>query len=191
MTDADLARFFLALVLVLTAALTGGHVFERLRLPRVIGEIAGGVVLGPTVLGLAAPAAHAWLFGGAGPQAALLSAFYWLGLVLLMFTAGFRLRSESEAEGWGMVLALVLGAVAVPFAFGFLAAPLIADAALGDPLAFRLVMGIGAAVTSIPVIARLFLDLGLMESRFARDVVAAATLQDLLLWVVLAVATAV
>jgi Kef-type K+ transport system membrane component KefB len=108
-----------------------------------------------------------------------------------MFTAGFRLRSESEAEGRRMVLALVLGAVAVPFAFGFLAAPLVADAARGDPLAFRLVMGIGAAVTSIPVIARLFLDLGLMDSRFARDVVAAATLQDLLLWIVLAVATAV
>jgi Kef-type K+ transport system membrane component KefB len=191
MTDADLARFFLALVLVLTAALAGGHVFERLKLPRVIGEIAGGIVLGPSLLGLAAPEARAWLFGGAGHQAALLSAFYWLGLVLLMFTAGFRLQSRAEAEGRRIVLALVLGAVAVPFAFGFLAAPLVADAAKGDPLAFRLVMGIGAAVTSIPVIARLFLELRLMETRFARDVVAAATLQDLLLWVVLAVATAV
>ena len=48
MTDADLARFFLALVLVLSAALAGGHVFARLRLPRVIGEIAGGIVLGPS-----------------------------------------------------------------------------------------------------------------------------------------------
>ena len=75
MTDAELARFFLALVLVLTAALAGGHVFERLRLPRVIGEIAGGLVLGPTVLGLALPGAWASLFGGTGPQAALLSAF--------------------------------------------------------------------------------------------------------------------
>ena len=190
MTDAELARFFLALVLVLSAALAGGHVFERLKLPRVIGEIAGGVLLGPSVLGLAAPAAQAWLFAGAGPQAALLSAFYWLGLVLLMFTAGFRLQSGAEAEGRRIVLALVLGAAAVPFAFGFAAAPLVAEAARGDALAFRLVMGIGAAVTSIPVIARIFIDLGLMETRFARDVVAAATLQDLLLWVVLAVATA-
>jgi len=190
MTDAELARFFLALVLVLTAALAGGHVFERLRLPRVIGEIAGGLVLGPTVLGLALPSAWASLFGGTGPQAALLSAFYWLGLVLLMFTAGFRLKHDVGAEGRRIVLALVLGAVAVPFAFGFFAAPLVASTARGDPAAFRLVMGIGAAVTSIPVIARLFLDLGLMETRFARDVVAAATLQDLILWVVLAVATA-
>jgi Kef-type K+ transport system membrane component KefB len=191
MTDAELARFFLALVLVLSAALAGGHAFERLKLPRVVGEIAGGVVLGPSLLGLVAPAAQSWLFAGFGAQAALLSAFYWLGLVLLMFTAGFRLQADAGAEGRRMVLALVLGAVAAPFAFGFAAAPLVADAARGDALAFRLVMGIGAAVTSIPVIARIFLDLGLMESRFARDVVAAATLQDLLLWVVLAVATAI
>jgi Kef-type K+ transport system membrane component KefB len=190
MTDSDLARFFLALVLVLTAALAGGHLFERLKLPRVIGEIVGGIALGPSALGLVLPQAQSWLFAGSGPQPALLSAFYWLGLILLMFTAGFRLRSHAEAEGRRMVVALVLGAFALPFAFGFLAAPLVADAARGDALAFRLVMGIGAAVTSIPVIARIFLEAGIMDSRFARDVVAAATLQDLILWVVLAVATA-
>ena len=52
-------------------------------------------------------------------------------------------------------------------------------------------MGIAVAVTSIPVISRIFLDLGLMNTRFARNVIGAATIQDLILWTLLAVATAV
>lgn len=190
MSDSELARFFLSLVLLLVGALGMGRVFERLRLPRVIGEIVGGVALGPSVLGLVAPEAQKWVFAGFPSQGALLSAFYWLGIVLLMFTAGFKMH----AEGGGsrrLVAALVAGALVLPFALGYAGAPLFAEARRGDPLAFELVMGIAAAVTSIPVISRIFLDLGLMGTPFARNVVGAATIQDLILWTLLAVATAV
>lgn len=191
MNDSELARFFLSLVLLLTGALGGGHVFERLKLPRVIGEIVGGVVLGPSVLGLVFPEAPAWLFAGFPAQGALLSAFYWLGLVLLMFTAGFKLQAEGDGTSGRIVLALVLGALVLPFASGYLGAPFFAEARRGDEFAFALVLGIAAAVTSIPVISRIFLDLGLMGTGLARNVVGAATIQDLILWILLAVATAV
>lgn len=191
MSDSELARFFLSLVLLLVGALAGGLVFERLKMPRVIGEIMGGIVLGPSVLGLIAPEAQKWVFAGFPAQGALLSAFYWLGLVLLMFTAGFRMQAES-AEGSGrMVAAQVVGGLMVPFALGYAGAPLFADTRLGDPFAFQLVMGIAAAVTSIPVISRILLDLDLMSTAFARNIIGAATIQDLILWTVLAIATAV
>lgn len=191
MNDSELARFFLSLVLLLAGALAGGHVFERLKMPRVIGEIMGGIALGPSVLGLIAPEAHKWLFAGFPAQAALLSAFYWFGLVLLMFTAGFKMQAEG-AEGSGRVVAAqVIGGLMIPFALGYFGAPLFEDARLGDPLAFQLVMGIAVAVTSIPVISRIFLDLGLMNTPFSRNVIGAATIQDLILWTVLAIATAV
>src|SRR5919109_508340 len=135
MNDSELARFFLSLVLLLVGALGGSHLFERLKMPRVIGEIAGGIVLGPSVL--------------------------------------------------------VTGALLIPFIAGYMAAPLFSETRLGDPLAFKLVMGIAVAVTSIPVLSRIFLDLGLMDSSFARNVISAATIQDLILWTVLAIATAV
>jgi Kef-type K+ transport system membrane component KefB len=191
MSDSELARFFLSLVLLLFAALAGGHVFARLRLPRVIGEITGGIVLGPSVLGLISLDAHEWLFAGFPAQNALLSAFYWFGLVLLMFTAGFSMRTESVGGRSRIVPALALGALVIPFAVGFAGAPLFAETRTGNPLAFDLVMGIAVAVTSIPVVSRLFLDLGMMDTPFARNVVGAATIQDLILWTVLAVATAV
>lgn len=191
MTDAELSRFFLSLVLLLVGALGGGLVFERLKMPRVIGEIAGGIVLGPSVLGLISPEAHKWLFSGFAAQGALLSAFYWFGLVLLMFTAGFKMQAEGAGSSGRIVSALVVGALAIPFAIGYAGAPLFADTRLGDPFAFKLVMGIAFAVTSIPVISRLFLDLNLMNTPFARNIIGAATVQDLILWTLLAVATAV
>lgn len=191
MNDSELARFFLSLVLLLIGALGGGLVFERLKLPRVIGEIAGGIALGPSVLGLVSSDAHKWVFAGFPAQGALLSAFYWLGLVLLMFTAGFKMQADGT-EGSGRIIpALVVGALAVPFACGYAGAPLFADAQTGDAFAFKLVMGIAVGVTSIPVISRIFLDLGLMDSPFARNVIGAATIQDLILWSMLAIATAV
>jgi Kef-type K+ transport system membrane component KefB len=191
MTDSELARFFLSLVLLLAGALGGGHVFERLKMPRVIGEIVGGIALGPSVLGLISPEAQKWLFSGFPAQGALLSAFYWFGLVLLMFTAGFKMQAEGGEGSGRMVAAQVLGGLMVPFALGYAGASLFTQARLGDPFAFQLVMGIAVAVTSIPVISRIFLDLGLINTPFARNVIGAATIQDLILWTILAIATAV
>lgn len=191
MSDSELARFFLSLVLLLVGALGGGHVFERLKMPRVIGEIVGGIVLGPSVLGLIAPDAHKWLFVGFPAQGALLSAFYWFGLVLLMFTAGFNIQAEGGGRSRRIVSALVVGALVIPFAFGYASAPLFDGTRLGEPFAFKLVMGIAVAVTSIPVLSRLFLDLGMMSTRLARNTIGAATIQDLILWTMLAIATAV
>lgn len=191
MDDSQLARFFLSLVLLLVGALGGGHVFERLKMPRVIGEIVGGIVLGPSVLGLISRDAHEWLFAGFPAQGALLSAFYWFGLVMLMFTAGFNMQAEGARGSRRILSALIVGALVIPFAAGYAAAPMFDQSRLGDAFAFELVMGIAVAVTSIPVLSRLFLDLELMNTSFARNVIGAATIQDLILWTVLAVATAV
>lgn len=191
MTDAELAKLFVSLVLLLSAALAGGHLFERLRLPRVIGEICGGLLLGPSALGLAAPDAHAWIFRSFSAQSALLSAFYWLGLILLMFTAGFRVEPTLQRRDRVLILQLVIGSSLLPLAFGWVIAPYFPAAPGAAPLAFTLVMAIACAVTSIPVISRIFIDLGMIESRFAKLTISAATVQDLLLWVALAIATAI
>lgn len=127
MSDSETAQFFLSLVLLLIAALAGGQLFERLKMPRVIGEIAGGIVLGPSVLGAISPEAHQSLFAAFPAQAALLKAFYWFGLVLLMFTAGFKVQAAGGGAAGRIVLALVVGALMIPFALGYASASFFAD----------------------------------------------------------------
>jgi Kef-type K+ transport system membrane component KefB len=193
MTDLELSRLFLAIVSLLSAALGTGYLFERLGLPRVIGEICGGLALGPSVLGGLAPDAFHWLFAASDGQKKALEVLYWIGLVLLMFISGFRIQRELSRADRRTILVVLLAATVPPFALGY-AAPSLFDmgrfvGAAGDADAFRLVVGIAVAVTSIPVISKIFLDLGIIETRFAKIVLACATLQDLLLWTVLAVAT--
>src|SRR5204862_3945961 len=67
LTTTEIAHILLALGALLVAAHLCGSIFARFRQPRVIGEIIGGLLLGPTVLGAIAPGVQAWLFPPEGP----------------------------------------------------------------------------------------------------------------------------
>lgn len=195
MTNHQLASFFLALVFMLLAAHGCGRIAEWLRWPRVIGEIGAGLLLGPTVLGRLSPELSASLFDAFPGEAMLLASFYWIGLVLLMFVSGLRIRADLDADDRRTLPIIILAAVGLPSFVGWLAPEVLDLSAMANPaappLAFRIVLAIAVAVTSIPVIARIFIDLGLQETRFARLVLSASTIEDILLWIALAVATAI
>lgn len=92
-TGGDVAHLLLALGLLLASAHALGHIFVLCRQPRVIGEITGGLLLGPTLLGAAFPSLEARIFPPDGPTASWLGGTYQLGLMLLMFASGAEMRS--------------------------------------------------------------------------------------------------
>ncbi|MBT5048190.1 MAG: cation:proton antiporter [Rhodospirillaceae bacterium] len=193
LTNTELTQFLISTVTLLIMAHSVGYAFERLRLPRVVGEICGGLLVGPSVLGLLAPGATAWLVPDQLLNGKLLSAVYWLGLMLLMFTAGFKVQQNFDAQDRRFAGLLLLGATVIPFSAGWAATYWIdlGDyiGPRGNGLTLALIFAIAVAVTSIPVISRIFMDLGILETRFAKIVLAASTVQDVLLWAALAVAT--
>ncbi|MFR9787913.1 cation:proton antiporter [Streptomyces sp. MB22_4] len=188
---AEVAHLLLALVLLLTAAHLGGQLFARLRQPQVIGEIAGGLVLGPTVLGQFAPGAWHWLFPASGATSYVLGAFYQLGMLLLVYLTGTELRARRRAGGRRTIAYAAVSGLALPFAFGLAVASAVHTDGLtgpnGSPAALALVFGMAVAVTSVPVISRIMLDLGILRTLFARIVLAVAVVEDILLYVVLAI----
>jgi Kef-type K+ transport system membrane component KefB len=191
-SPADLARLLLALTLLLTAAHAWGYLFSYLRMPRVIGEILGGLCLGPTLFGTLLPGLQSAVFPSEGPTAAVLGAVYQLGLLLLMYSSGAEVREgASRAEGKTVGL-ITLSGTLLPFVCGLVALGVVDLEGLMGPAAnrssFFLVFAIAIAVTSIPVISRIMHDLGILETSFARIVLAAAVIEDVLLYVALAVA---
>jgi len=193
LSNFELTRFLFVIVLLLFSAHSFGYLFQRFKLPRVVGEIGGGLFLGPTVLGFFAPNVHKSLFAAFEAESRLISLFYWLGLVLLMFTSGLDLQKSFDRDDKRTILGLTLGSTIVPFAVGWLA-PYFVDFSpyLGDKrnlLALRLVIAIATAVTSIPVLTKIFIDLKIIHTRFAKIVLSTATIHDVILWVALAVAT--
>ncbi len=191
MSDFEISRLLLSLAFLLSSALALGQLFHGFRLPRVIGEICAGLVLGPSLLGQHAPYVHQWIFRAFDDQAKLLSMFYWWGLILLMFSAGFKVSTTFAKKDHSLVPKLIVGGVGLPFIFGFAGSSWLPNRLGPDPLAFSLVVATAAAVTSIPVLTKIFLDLGIGSGRFARLTLAAAAVQDLLIWAVLSMAIAI
>ena len=197
MSTDSLGSLALALMLLVGGANLLGQLAVRLRQPRVVGEILAGVLLGPSLFGLLAPGAAAAIFGDGDqdPSTIVLAFFYQLGLLLLMFVSGASVRNVFGKENRKPTAWIVGLGTPLPFFVALvLALFLPLDAFMGSAdskPALVLVFAIATAVTSIPVIAKIFYDLGILHTRFAGLMLGAAVLEDILLWGVLAIATAI
>ncbi|WAH35110.1 cation:proton antiporter [Alicyclobacillus dauci] len=191
----DLTRFLFGMVVLLAAANLLGYIAERLAIPRVIGEVAGGLLLGPTCMGFLFPSAFHWLYLGFSSEGSLFGLVYQLGMILLLYNAGLKFQSRFEKSDVKTGVAIIIGSTAIPFVIGWLSTYLFDPAQFLGPahsvVALKIVVAISIAVTSIPVISKIFSDLGIMHSRFAKIVIAIAGVHDLILWVALAVASSI
>src|SRR2546421_10022292 len=192
LSDVEVTRLLVAIVGLLGLAHFMGSVFGRLRMPRVIGEIAGGLVLGPTLLGAIAPGAYTWAFPAFPEEGKLLAMASEFGVVLLMFMSGMEIKARFAREDRKVAFPLLAGAPLLPFLLG-VAAPRVFNfkpymGAHGNISSLTIIIGIAVAITSIPVISKIFLDLGIMNTRFARICLTVATVEDIALWGLLAVA---
>ena len=195
LSNLELTRFFIALVLLLLTAHLLGFLFYELKLPRVIGEILGGLLPGPTVLGYFSPETQNWVFGAFPSEGKLLSLISTFGLILLMLVSGFEIQRSFSREDRKIATAFLLGATLVPFIIGMLTPQLYNLSAYSGPngngISLAIIVGIGVSVTSIPVISKIFIDLRIINTRFAKIVLTIATIEDVIQFGALAVATGV
>ena len=181
----------LALGVLLTAARVLGELARRFRQPAVLGEITAGILLGPTVLGHAAPAAFSALFPADGPNAVALHAITTLCVVLFMLVAGMEVDLSTIFKLRRSALVISLSGLALPFGVGFLLARTVPSFVGMEPgangLAFSLFLGTALAISALPVIAKILMDLNLYRSDLGMVVVAAAIVNDLVGWVIFAI----
>ncbi|NRD79210.1 cation:proton antiporter [Bacillus sp. BRMEA1] len=195
LSGAEISHFLLAMGCLLAAAHLLGYLAERVYIPRVIGEVTAGLVLGPTLLGYFFPHTFKWMFLGFPSEDKLFALVYQIGLLMLMFCSGLKFQTQFNKEDAKLTSALVIGSTLPAFIIGWIAAQHINITHLigtaDNMLAIKIVIAISIAVTSIPVISKIFNDLGIMHSRFAKIVVACAGIHDIILWVALGFATAI
>jgi Kef-type K+ transport system membrane component KefB len=157
---------------LLLAAKVGEEVFRRLRQPAVVGELLGGFAVGPYALGLVAPGEAILVFAE-------------IGVVILLFQVGLEVRLNDLLKvGRPAVLAAV-AAMALPIAAG-VAIGLLAGEAVGAA-AF---IGLALAATSIGITSRVLAEFGVLDRRFARIVLGAAVIDDILALVAIGVVSA-
>ena len=193
MSNSDLTSIFLVLLLLVGLAQLLGWAFAKMRQPKVVGEILAGIVLGPALLGRIK--IHSVSFVDlSGHHANVLNFVYWLGLLLLMFLSGAETRELFTREERREVSWLTFVGSGIPFVLGLALGPWLAGPAIAGPNGTRIsliiILAVGVAVTSVPVISKIFADLKILQTRFARLVLGVAVLEDIVLWLALAIATA-
>jgi Kef-type K+ transport system membrane component KefB len=165
-----------------------------MRQPKVIGEILAGIVLGPALLGRVHFSSTS-LPELAKHHASILNFVYWMGLLLLMFMSGAETKQLFSRNERREVTWLALVGTGIPFILGLVFGPMLVGPAISGPkgnkLSLVIILAVGVAVTSVPVISKIFADLKILHTRFARLVLGVAVLEDIVLWAALAVATAV
>jgi Kef-type K+ transport system membrane component KefB len=165
------AEILVQLFALLLAAKIGDEVFKRLRQPAVIGEILGGLAVGPAVLGIYQVNAETQLFAE-------------IGVVLLLFRVGIETRLGDLARVGGTALAVAALGVALPFAAGLGLAEII-----GEPLVVGVFLAAALTATSVGITSRVLGDLDALRTMSGRVILAAAVIDDVLAMLILAFAS--
>jgi Kef-type K+ transport system membrane component KefB len=179
------AHFFLILIAILLVGKFGGEIAERIGQPAVLGELAGGVILGGSVLGIVPTAAG-------DPLAEIVHLLAEVGVVILLFEVGLEtdLKEMFRVGPAATVVAFV--GVTAPFLLGagywYFTDPALGAHPPGVSLA-KVAVFVGATLTatSVGITARVLTDLDQMRSREARTIIGAAVIDDVLGLVMLAI----
>jgi Kef-type K+ transport system membrane component KefB len=187
-----LVKVLLALTVIMITARVVGVLFARLNQPAVIGEVVGGILLGPSLLGRAAPEIAAFVLP---PDAApILNVIAQLGVILYMFLIGLELDLAVLTARARMTIAISNASIILPFALGVALAWMVYD--LHAPAAvsftpFALFLGVSMSITAFPVLARILGDHRLQRTPMGMLALTCAAIGDVTAWCLLSLVVSV
>jgi Kef-type K+ transport system membrane component KefB len=190
--SADFVKFALQMAAMLGAALFFGQVMRRLKQPAVLGEMIGGILIGPTVFGLLFPSLFGWLFAPSPAIDAVREASIKLGMLFFLFISGLEINLSDFTRMGRRALTIGLVATLLPILAGValvLAVPVAywgAEAA-AHRVSFALFIGLNLANSANPVIARILMDLGLLNQELGATIMTATVVDDLMNWTLFAI----
>jgi Kef-type K+ transport system membrane component KefB len=190
MNERDLILFLLQIAMMLAVALVFGQIARRMGFPSLLGELIGGVILGPTVFGAFFKPAYETVFLSSAPASLAREAIIKAGMLFFLFVAGLEidlghLKKRGLAAAWTSFLGIIL-----PFSAGvalvFVWPSLLEGHYQGNKLVAALFLGTALSITALPVIARILMDLKLLRTEFGTVVMTSATIDDLAGWTLFA-----
>jgi len=184
----QLFLFIIQFALLLTSARLLGELMKRYGQPSVFGELLAGIVLGPSLLGWLFPAVSSVLFPADVQQYHLLELISWLGMIFLLLFTGLEIDiTILKKLGRPAALASLFGII-IPFASGYGLGTGIPDRFVANPdqrLVFHLFMGTAMAISAVPVIAKILLDLNVLKRNLGTIIMGAAIVDDIAGWTIL------
>ncbi|WP_412065526.1 cation:proton antiporter [Rhizobium sp. SYY.PMSO] len=182
--------FLVQIVLLVVSGRLLGELMVRIGQPSIMGQIIAGIILGPSLLGLAFPHVQASLFPSNEAQKSMADAVGQLGILFLLLLAGMETdlglakRLRKSAAG------VSLTGIVIPFAAGFALGELLPDALLPDPekrLVTSLFLGTALSISSVKIVASVVREMDFMRRNIGQLIVASAIIDDTVGWVIIAI----
>jgi Kef-type K+ transport system membrane component KefB len=182
-----LLSVLLALTVIMVTARIVGALFAKLNQPAVIGEVVGGILLGPSLLGHLAPELQALLLpASAAPMLGVISQ---IGVNLYMYLVGLELDLGKVRSTVSTTIVISIASILVPFGIGAALAVALFEWLAPPTVAFSsfvLFFGVSLAITAFPVLARILQDRGLQQTRLGTMALTCAAINDAIAWCLLA-----
>lgn len=188
----SLSRLFVQLLVVIVLVQLAGRVCRLIGQPAVVGEIITGILLGPSLLGLIAPEAFAFVF----PDDSLgaLRLLSQVGVCLFMFSVGMELDVRQVQRNSHVAIAVSHVSIAFPYMLGVLLAYFLYSGLAGAGTtftSFALFMGISMSITAFPVLARIIQERGISRTFLGATAMTCAAVDDVTAWTILAFVVAI
>ena len=178
-------------VIVVTARAMGG-LFGVIGQPAVIGEVIGGIMLGPSLLGRISPALYAQVLPPAVTP--FLNVYAQLGVILYLFLVGLELDLNAIRKAGHATLAISHASIILPFLLGSgLALAIYQRLSTNDVpfTVFALFLGVSLSVTAFPVLARILTDRKIAKTPMGTLALACAAIDDVTAWCLLALVVSI
>jgi Kef-type K+ transport system membrane component KefB/nucleotide-binding universal stress UspA family protein len=185
------AIFIAELGLLLLVGRLMGEAAQRLGQPAVMGQLIGGLLLGPSVLGLVWPAAQHALFPATPEQKSMINAVSQLGILMLLLLTGMETDLQLVKRVGRAAVTVAAAGVALPFVCGFALGEMLPDALLPKPdarLVTAIFLGTALSISSVKIVAMVVREMNFMRRDLGQIIVASAILEDTIGWMIIAVA---
>jgi Kef-type K+ transport system membrane component KefB len=188
LTHDAVVHLLMQLSVMLLMARLFAEIARRLKQPAVVGEIIAGIVLGPTVMGMLQPEWFTALFPPGAQSGIVLSGMVQVAVVMLLFIGGLEVDLHIVWQQGKQALITSLFGLVIPFSLGFVFPYFFPEffgiAENGSEFIFALFMGTAMAITALPVIVRILMDINLFKSRMGLLVVSSAMIDDTVGWLI-------
>jgi Kef-type K+ transport system membrane component KefB len=182
--------FLVQLITLMAVGRLLGEAMNRIGQPSVMGMLLGGILLGPSVLGLLWPDLHHAIFPQAPQQKAMLDGIAQFGILLLLLLTGMETDLKLVRKVGKAALSISVTGVAVPFICGFALGQLMPETLLPHPdqrLLTSLFLGTALSISSIKIVAAVVREMGFTRRDLGQIIVASAICEDSIGWVIIAI----
>lgn len=184
------AIFLGALAILLLVGRGLGEIMQKFGQPAVMGQLIGGVLLGPSLLGLLWPDLQHRLFPQTVEQASMVNAVSQLGILMLLLLTGMETDLRLVRRVGRAAVAVAAAGMTLPFICGFVLGEMLPDAILPNPqsrFVTALFLATALSISSIKIVAMVVREMNFMRRDVGQIIVASAILEDSSGWIIIAI----